>query len=78
MKKIILLTMLLLLASCASWQEMGETGEPPVGLSNRYSAAVKIVTRASLVREPWNYAAGLLSAVTNGGIDLRVDKPVEE
>jgi len=54
---------------------MAETGEPPVAWVNVYSAGVKIVTRAALVREPWNYGAGILNAVTNDGIDLTVDDP---
>lgn len=75
MRLLIALTAVLSLSSCAAWQEMGTTGEPPETWSNRYSAGVKIVTRANLIRAPWNYGAGILSAATNGGIDLRVEEP---
>ena len=64
---------LLFLTGCAALEEMGETGEPPVVLSNQYSAVVKAATRAKLINEPWNYLMGIVSAATNGGIDLRIE-----
>ena len=75
MKKILIaLSCALLLTSCAAWKEMGETAEPPVTVSNQYTAVVKAATRAKLIREPWNYFMGILSAATNEGIDLRIDE----
>lgn len=79
MKKAILLTItVIFLTKCAGFAEMAETGEPPVKWSNTYKGSVKTVTRAGLIREFWNYGAGILSAATNGGIDLRVDEPIDE
>lgn len=75
---ILLLALSALLGGCAGIAEMKQTGEPPTEWSNLYSGSVKIVTRANLIRAPWNYAMGLVSAATNGGIDLRVEEPIDE
>jgi hypothetical protein len=82
MRKLIKYNFIVLFAlslnSCAGFAEMSETGEPPIKWTNTYRGSVKIVTRANLIRAPWNYAMGLVSAATNGGIDLRVDEPDAE
>ncbi len=75
MKRLILIAVFILLTSCASVNEMKTTGEPPESWSNLYSAGVKIVTVPKLVREPWNYLMGFVSAATGGGIDLSVEEP---
>ena len=74
MRRIILMLALLALTGCAALNEMGETAEPPVKASNQYTAVVKAATRAKLIREPWNYFMGILSAATNEGIDLRIEE----
>lgn len=77
MRKLLLILCVLALSSCAAINEMAETGEPPVRAANIYSGTVKSVMRAALIREPWNFAAGILSAATNGGIDLTVEEPAQ-
>ena len=80
MKYLLIIALLITLQGCGlgeAWDEMGDTGEPPVTWTNRYAAGVKIVTHASLVREPWNYVFGIVEAATSGGIDLTVEEPDE-
>jgi len=56
MKRLILIVCLLLLfIGCASWQEMGETGKPPVAMANRYKATMEIACGNGLGRESWNW-----------------------
>ena len=70
-----LILMPFVLTSCAAWDEMGQTGEPPTEWVNRYRAMTKIVTEPKPIREVWNYGAGFIGAATGGGIDLVVEDP---
>ncbi len=75
MRRLILIALCTVLIGCASVNEMKTTGEPPESWTNLYSASVRIVTVPKLVREPWNYLMGFVSAATGGGIDLSVEEP---
>ena len=68
--RLILLLSLLFLTSCAAWQEMGETGEPPVTWVNRYEAITHMACVPKAPRSVWNYIAGLILAVTGNGVDV--------